>query len=73
MTHAQSLNVLDRAGIPATIVEHSRDRAEIRLLGIVAFDLDEVIEVIEEHYSDDVAGRERLLSEIEASTTFEQS
>lgn len=63
---------LGRAGISSKVVEHSGDRAEIAVLGIYAFKLNEVMEEVEEHFPGDL-GCERLLSEIEASGTFDEA
>jgi hypothetical protein len=64
--------VLERAGIDAKVVELSGvDRAEIWLLGTIAFDRDDVMEAVRENYPDDAASCERLGSEIEASTTLD--
>lgn len=65
--------VLERAGIDAKVVElNGLDRAEIWLLGTVAFDRDDVMEAVREDYSDDDVSGERLASEIEAASTIEQ-
>lgn len=63
---------VERAGIPARLVEHLGGRATIALLAIYAYDLDDVMEVFKEHYADDDAAYERLSSETEASGTFDQ-
>jgi len=67
------LKALERAGINARIIEHPQDRAEVCLLGIIAYNMDEVMEVVREHYPDDPESCERLLSEIESSSTIDQS